>query len=362
MSNDQNPPSFFKSFLSANQKTLGIIGLLFFVFGMTGIVQMFMEDGDSMLGRASFWGGENVSNRFRDIGLYGIIAVGVAFVIVTGGIDLSIGSVIGFTGVLFAMLVTDGVPEFIDSSPNREPLTPGMAFTVIISLSLLIGLIHGLLITKLRLQPFLVTLCGLFIYRGVARRVANDQTYGFGNQYTDLRDSLVKGEFLGFIPMSFVVLVLIAVVAAILLNKTTFGRYILALGRNEQAAHFSGVPTDRMKIYSYMICSLLAGFGGVMFVLDTNGATPSKFGNFYELYAISGAVLGGCSLRGGEGAIAGVVCGAALVQIASQAAFFLGVHDQLKYTVIGSLILVGVIVDEILKRYAARRRALSMAK
>jgi len=168
MSNDQNPPSFFKSFLSANQKTLGIIGLLFFVFGMTGIVQMFMEDGDSMLGRASFWGGENVSNRFRDIGLYGIIAVGVAFVIVTGGIDLSIGSVIGFTGVLFAMLVTDGVPEFIDSSPNREPLTPGMAFTVIISLSLLIGLIHGLLITKLRLQPFLVTLCGLFIYRGVA--------------------------------------------------------------------------------------------------------------------------------------------------------------------------------------------------
>jgi ribose transport system permease protein len=250
-------------------------------------------------------------------------------------------------GVMFPMLLMETMPD--------APIAA--AFAIILSLSLMIGLIHGLLITKLRLQPFLVTLCGLFIYRGIARSVANDSTKGFGNEYTGLRETLVKGELFGLIPMPFIIVLLIGIVAAVLLNMTTFGRYLLALGRNEQAAKFSGINTDRMKILAYMICSLLAGFGGIMFVLDTNGATPSKFGNFYELWAISGAVLGGCSLRGGEGSIAGVICGAALVQITTTAVFFLGVSDTHKFTVIGVFILLGVTVDELLNRYAARRRA-----
>ncbi len=327
---------FLKRLVRGNQKTFGIIGLLLLIFVVTGLVER------------SYWSPANLMNMLRYIGLYGIIAIGVSFVIITGGIDLSIGALIGLTGVLFPMLLIEIMPD--------APVL--VAFAIILALSLVVGLVHGLLITKLRLQPFLVTLCGLFIYRGIARSVANDSTKGFGNDFTALRETLVKGELFGMIPMPFVIVLLIGVIAAVLLNMTTFGRYLLALGRNEQAARFSGIHTDRMKIYAYMICSCLAGFGGIMFVLDTNGATPSKFGNFYELWAISGAVLGGCSLRGGEGSIAGVICGAALVQVTTTAVFFLGVSDTHKFTVIGAFILIGVTVDELLNRYAARRRAL----
>ncbi len=332
METTQEP--FVKRLVRENQKTLGIIGLLVLIFVLTGLKEQ------------SYWSEANLMNMLRYIGLYGIIAIGVAFVIITGGIDLSIGSLIGLMGVAFPMLLTETMPE--------APVA--LAFAIILSLSLLIGLVHGLLITKLRLQPFLVTLCGLFIYRGIARSVADDSTKGFGNDYTGLRETLVKGELFGIIPMPFIIVLLIGLVAAILLNMTTFGRYLLALGRNEQAARFSGINTDRMKILAYMICSLLAGFGGIMFVLDINGATPSKFGNFYELWAIAGAVLGGCSLRGGEGSIAGVICGAALVQITTTAVFFLGVSDTRKFTVIGAFILIGVTVDELLNRYGAWRR------
>ncbi|MEM7385281.1 MAG: ABC transporter permease [Verrucomicrobiota bacterium] len=326
--------SFLRRFFSGNQKTFGILGLLLLIFLITGLVE------------GTYWNKANLMNMSRYIGLYGIIAIGVSFVIITGGIDLSIGSLIGLMGVIFPILLVD-----------NEASIP-VAVATVLGLSLLIGLIHGLLITKLKLQPFLVTLCGLFIYRGIARSVAEDQTKGFGNDFVGLKETLVKGELFGLIPMPFVIVILIGIVAAILLNRTTFGRYLLALGRNEEAARFSGINTDLMKIFAYMICSLLGGFGAIMFVLDVNGATPSKFGNFYELWAISGAVLGGCSLRGGEGAIAGVICGAALVQITTSAVFFLGVADSHKFTVIGIFILIGVIVDELLKRYAARRRAL----
>ena len=116
--------------------------------------------------------------------------------------------------------------------------------------------------------------------------------------------------------MSFIIMVALAIVAAIFLNKTIYGRYLLALGRNEQAAHYSGINTDRMVILAYVICSLLAGLGGILFILNDNQGQPSNYGNFYELYAIAAAVLGGCSLRGGEGAILGVVFSAyAVMQV-----------------------------------------------
>jgi ribose transport system permease protein len=169
--------------------------------------------------------------------------------------------------------------------------------------------------------------------------------------------ALVKGKVFDVVPMPFAILLAVGVVAAVLLNKTVFGRHLLALGRNEEAARFSGVNTGRTKVLAYVLCSTLAAFGGVLFVLENNSATGSTFGNFYELYAIAGAVLGGCSLRGGEGTIAGVVAGTALVQVSSDAAFFLGVPDSWKFAVIGGFILVGVIADELLRRLGERRRS-----
>ncbi|MAG83822.1 sugar ABC transporter permease [Candidatus Poribacteria bacterium] len=313
------------------KKTLGIFLLLTAVFLITGIIEpRFMKVG-------------NMINMARWTGLYGILAIGACFVIITGGIDLSIGSLVGLTGSLFPLLlVREGVPVVI-------------GFILVFVCALVIGLIHGFLITKLRLQPFIVTLCGLFIYRGIARYITGEINQGFGNGFRGVR-LLVKYRLFDKIPMPFIILIGFGIVAAVFLNKTVYGRYLLALGRNRDAARFSGINTDAMVIGAYVICSVLAGFGGMLFALDQNSVQPSTFGNFYELYAIAGAVLGGCSLRGGEGAISGVIFGTAMVEVIKNSVFFLNVPTESEFTVIGFVILIGVTFDELIKRMAIGRR------
>ena len=292
----------------------------------------------------------NLENVIRRTALFGIISIGVAFVIITGGIDLSIGSLICLVGC--------GLPWLL--AVKGLPLPAALA--AVLAVSLAIGLAHGLLITKLRLQPFVVTLCGLLLYRGLARGLTGDQTQGFGTAYDSLR-WLATGKLAipglgGFgIPMPCVILLLVALAAALFLNHTIYGRYLLALGRNEQAARYSGIHTDRMIVLAYVICAGLAGLGGTLFVLDVNSAQPVDFGNFYELYAVAAAVLGGCSLRGGEGAIIGVVIGAALMQVLRNMITLTGLPTHIEFAVIGAVILAGVVVDELVKRLAAKRRA-----
>ncbi|MEC8893174.1 MAG: ABC transporter permease, partial [Candidatus Poribacteria bacterium] len=253
------------------------------------------------------------------------------------------GSLVGLTGSLFPLLlVREGVPVVI-------------GFILVFVCALVIGLIHGFLITKLRLQPFIVTLCGLFIYRGIARYITGEINQGFGNGFRGVR-LLVKYRLFDKIPMPFIILIGFGIVAAVFLNKTVYGRYLLALGRNRDAARFSGINTDAMIIGAYVICSVLAGFGGILFALDQNSVQPSTFGNFYELYAIAGAVLGGCSLRGGEGAISGVIFGTAMVEVIKNSVFFLNVPTESEFTVIGFVILIGVTFDELIKRMAIGRR------
>ena len=147
----------------------------------------------------------------------------------------------------------------------------------------------------------------------------------------------------------------VGIVAAIFLNRTIYGRHLLALGNNEQAARYSGINTDRMIITAYVISAVLAGFTGMLFALDLNSVQPSTHGNFYELYAIAGAVLGGCSLRGGQGSILGVIIGTALVRVLYNAITILGIPTQLEFTVIGMVILCGVVFDEFIKRYTTKK-------
>ncbi|MGI6455845.1 MAG: ABC transporter permease [bacterium] len=294
----------------------------------------------------------NIQNIIRWTGLYGIMTIGEAFVIITGGIDLSVGSIVGLTGTITPMMLDSGMSIWL------------VTF-IIFALSLVIGLTHGLLITKLRLQPFVVTLCGLFVYRGMARYIAGDATQGFGTGYTGLK-YLAKGMplsvpipgvgWVGF-PMPIVILAGVALLAILLLNYTIYGRYLYALGRNEIATRFSGINTDRMIILAYIISAVLAGFTGVLFALDLSSVQPSGHGNFFELYAIAGCVLGGCSLRGGEGSIIGVIVGTLLVRVLYNAINILGIATQLEYVVIGVVILLGVAADEIFKTIAAKRRA-----
>ena len=163
------------------------------------------------------------------------------------------------------------------------------------------------------------------------------------------------------VPSTLLILIVLAIIAAIFLNRTIFGRYLLAMGRNEEAARYSGINTSAMTVLAYIICSITAGIGGILFSLDINSVQPSGFGNFYELYAIAAAVLGGCSLRGGEGSILGVVIGAAVMRVLYNAINILGIDTTLEFAIIGTVILAGAITDVVVKRIVARKAAIAEA-
>lgn len=296
----------------------------------------------------SFLGGYNQGKQLERTGLYGILSLGVAFVIITGGIDLSIGSVVCLVGC--------GVPWLVMRQGWSPASAVGLAFVV----SLVIGLSHGILITKLKLQPFVVTLCGLLIYRGAARGLTDDQSQGFGNDYTGFREwgtgeIQVAGKFSLAYP--FLILVILSIVAWIFLRKTIWGRYLFALGNNEEATRLSGVNTDRMVILSYVICSMLAALGGLLFILNGNSAQPSDYGNFFELYAIAAAVLGGCSLRGGEGTVLGVLIGTAVMQVLKNMINLVTwLETHMEFLIVGVVLLVAVIADELMKRRARKAK------
>ncbi len=582
------------------KKILGIFGLLVFVCLFTSILN------------PDFLTTYNIQNTLRRTSYYGIIGIGAAFVIITSGIDLSIGSVIGLIGCLlsFSLAAMGQLPpgEALDRTflltglliwiigatwlhtiPFREgmrhglmcivfppamlmflgrhwsdcrrpawvygsglatilvgflmptvPLPPAVSTALVVlwmlEISVMLGLIHGFLITRVGLQPFIVTLCGLLVYRGMARWITKDQTQGFGRDHEGLR-SLATGRpctmsalilalgiglivwallrwlrqrrepgvsvspwclasigaaavtvgglhyaqdiaslpgwqatwaqhamyvgggiglavglvwlnvvalwhrrwktlaadavtaagcaVLGLVlyrqqgssaaglddwfwalttvvglaaviggavyllhglwrdaglglrswviwtiaaavflmtgmtpmdrvevPMPLLIMIALALLAGGFLNYTIYGRYLLALGRNEEAARYSGINTQAMVFMAYVICALMAGIAGILFSLDVNSMQPSGHGSFYELYAIAAAVLGGCSLRGGEGSILGVVIGAAVMQVLYNAINILGISTQLEFAIIGGVILAGVVADEVLRRIA----------
>jgi ribose transport system permease protein len=188
----------------------------------------------------------NLGNTANLIGLFGLFAIGHGFVIMTGGIDLSVGSVIALLGVLFVDMVGKlGVPWPV-------------AVAIIIALGALMGLAHGLLITRFKMQPFVVTLCGLLIYRGVARGYTAEATAGFpfGASFPQL-EWLTIGRTLG-VPHSFIAMILVAVVMWLVLHRSVFGRHLYAVGKNEEAARFSGIKTGFVITSAYVICSVLA--------------------------------------------------------------------------------------------------------
>jgi ribose transport system permease protein len=317
------------------------------------------------------------------LGFYGVLTVGVGVLIVSGGIDLSIGSVVGLGAVVFALLLSHQVP-------------PWAAALIVILGGSAIGLLHGTLVTQLRLQPFLVTLCGLFIYRGLARWIVpttvgltvEDATEEFHQQIERFRTLLVGTPYrLIFgqpfamensrntfaetvadqglartltglalsVPNHLLLLIGVAVFLGLFLHGTRYGRYLFAIGANEEAARYAGIPTSNYKILGYVISSTTAGLGGVLFLLENRTANATSAGSLLELYAITGAVLGGCSLSGGEGSVAGMVLGAAVLPLLRQLCVFGQLSSEIEYAVIGVALLVGTIVDELLKRRRAHR-------
>jgi ribose transport system permease protein len=318
-------------------RLLGILVLVAVLYGT-----MITVNPDS----ASLYTQQDLAKR---VGFYGVLTLGVGLLIITGGIDLSIGSVVGLSAVGFGLLIKMGLP-------------PLLAMPIVMAGGLLIGLFHGLLVTKLGLQPFLVTLCGLFAYRGLTRQLANtpvgvsDFSPENKEAFNQIRSLLMDPDRFFGIPGQFLLLLALAAVTAVVVHGSVYGRYLFAIGHNEQAARYAGIPTDRYKIFAYMWCSALAGgLGGILELFEVRSAQPSNVGQLYELYAITGAVLGGCSLRGGEGNVIGIVLGTSVLPLLRNLNTYSGISSEAEYTIIGIALLLGTIADEVLKRRGNRR-------
>ncbi len=286
----------------------------------------------------------NLQNLARQIGAFGIFSIGLGLVIITGGIELSVGSMMALLGVLTSMMLTEW----------GFGIVAAVLFCVGVAMAL--GLMHGLLITRVNIQPFIVTLCGLLFYRGLARFITRDETKGFGTVAgLDFLRFMANGNLFG-IPMPFVMLVIISLLTWVVLHRSVYGRYLFATGRNAEAARYAGINTNRIVTLTYVISGALTAITGIIFAFYTNSVSPANHGNAYELYGIAAAVLGGCSLRGGEGSVIGILIGTALLQVLRNLVNLLGIPSSLDFAVMGAVILIGVMADQIFTERRSRRQ------
>lgn len=466
----------------ASFKNVGIFALLIAVIVLATALE------------GNFVAAANLKTLIRDTSLYGLISIGVAMVIITGGIDLSIGSMVALAGVMTVQVlnvryerlpaafelvavqrdvgpdvreressganspgwersdqaltrltvrpvgevpadgtgnefatagllvrrgdrvVFDGLlgestvylngssaadrkehgagagrpaVDWWSADPARS-LRPGMtvglekmvhtppliACGIVLLAGAALGWLHGALVTRARLQPFVVTLCGLLVYRGLARVWTGDDQVGLGSALSQFK-SVVTGSVFSFplpwvsrlsgdsdgwwdvtwidFPFTGVLLIIVAAAAYFFLQHTVAGRHLLASGENEQAARYSGIATKRLITSAYVISGLLAAAAGILFLMEWNSVQPGSSGNFYELYAIAAAVLGGCSLRGGRGAVFGVIAGAAVMRCLYKAIVVLGIDQQWEMVIIGAALLSSVLFDELLRRWRVWR-------
>src|SRR2546430_2187121 len=290
----------------------------------------------------------NLQNLARQIGRVGIFSLGLGIVIITGGIELSVGSMMALLGVLMSMMLTEWKLGVI------------VAVVACAGIAMFLSFIHGLLITRVNMQPFIVTLCGLLFYRGLARFITKDETKGFGTVGgLDFLRFLANGNLFG-IPMPFVLLIVISIVTWIVLHRSVYGRYLFATGRNAEAERYAGINKRRIITLGYVISGALTAISGIIFAFYTNSVSPANHGNAYELYGIAAAVLGGCSLRGGEGSVIGIVIGTALLQVLRNLVNLLGIPSSLDFAVMGTVILLGVMADQIFAERRNRRQVVLM--
>jgi ribose transport system permease protein len=311
------------------------LGILILLIVLCAVVSIF---------NPSFMMANNLQNTGRLVGAFGIFSLGLGLVIITGGIELSVGSMMALLGVLLSMMLTEW----------HWPVAAAILCCAAIVMMLSWG--HGWLITRMKIQPFIVTLCGLLFYRGMARFITRDETKGFGSEtgFESLR-FLANGNLFG-VPAPFVLLIVISAVMWVFLHRSIYGRYLFATGRNEEAARYSGINTRRVITTTYVIAGVLTAISGVIFAFYTNSVSPASHGNFYELYGIAAAVLGGCSLRGGEGSVLGILIGTALLQVLRNLVNLLDIPTSLDFAVMGAVILIGVLADQIISARRNRRQ------
>ena len=280
----------------------------------------------------NFFTVDNIANMMRAVSFSGIIAIGVLCTIIIAGIDLSVGSVAAFCGVVVAQLLSHGY---------------GIPFSIILTMSLgiLVGAVNAAGVAKLGIPAFVVTLAGLRVYRGVALLASGGMTVG--GLPPQIKD-FARGDVLG-VPNLFITMIVVAIVIHYVLTYTRTGRYLYAIGSNAEAARRQGIPVFRMTLIAYVISSVLATLAGVLLVSRLSVAAPSM-ADGYELQAIAAAVVGGASLFGGRGTVLGAVAGAILFTTMSNAAVLLNIESFWEMVMEGLLIALVVYLDNLQKK------------
>ncbi|MEA4895577.1 MAG: ABC transporter permease [Oscillospiraceae bacterium] len=277
-----------------------------------------------------FFSGKNLIKVLRQFSAVGIIAVGGAFVIVTGGIDLSVGSFMAFGAVGTSMLISSGV----------EPV---LALLIMLALSAIMGLLSGLAIVKLSLNPFIVTLSMMYVVSGITYLISNGIPIKFNNYLNFLGGSWAN------IPVSIFVMLIIMVIGHILLSKTEYGRKVFAVGGNANAAKLSGIKVEKIKCSVYAMTALLGCLTGIISAANLNSGDVST-GSGYELSVIAACVIGGCSLSGGEGTILGVFFGAAVLGVIKNGFVLLKIPASWQTITIGLVIILACTLDQLKRR------------
>lgn len=271
----------------------------------------------------------NLLNVLRQVSFNALIAFGMTFVILTGGIDLSVGSILALTGAVSAGLIASGID-------------PILAMLAGLLLGAILGAVNGVIIAKGKVAPFIATLATMTIYRGLTL------VYTEGRPISGLGDNVAfqmlgKGYFMG-IPVPVVTMLISFGILYFILKKTTFGRRVYAVGGNEEASILSGINTDRIKIYVYSLTGLLSALAALMLTSRLNSAQPTA-GEMFELDAIAAVVLGGTSLTGGRGWIVGTLIGALIIGVLNNGLNIIGVTSFFQQVVKGAVILLAVLLD-----------------
>jgi ribose transport system permease protein len=300
------------------------------VFGRDagGLIVLLVLFGAMTLASDEFLTGDNMANLARQVAIFGIIAVGQLLVILTAGIDLSVGSVLGLTGCVTAQLLVEGMPV---------PL----AIVVGLLVGVVLGLFNGSLVAYGKLPPFIVTLGMLGIARGLVLVLTDASTV---QPLPDSFGNIANGDFIG-LPNLLWMFIAVVVVTSFVLRRTVFGRYIYAVGSNPESARLSGVPVTAVLVSVYSIAGLLAAVGGILFASRLNAGIPTA-GTGYELNAIAACVIGGASLFGAKGGAFGAAAGALIVATLNNGGNLLAVNAFYLQIIIGALILIAVAFDQ----------------
>lgn len=302
----------------------------------------------------------NLTTITKQVAFNAIIALGMLLVILNGGIDLSVGSIVGFTAAVAGNLFR-GVPvPFTDST-----MFPSLWVIIVLSIAvgMLVGWINGLLIARLNLAPFIVTLGMLYVARGLTEVLLNGQN--ITNELRGQEGLNNTGFFEIFasrplgLPLAAWVMIVLAIIFSIVLNRTPFGRWLYATGSNERAAQLSGVPVTRVKTQIYVLAGLCAGIVGILQMANISSAT-ADLGTFYELNAIAAVVIGGAALSGGRGTVRGTIIGAFVIGFLANGLVIVGVSPFWQKVITGAVIILAVAVDQI-QQIVQRRRSAAKA-